>query len=147
MTNGTLTALALGFAIIVASADPLPGPRGILEEPAANPATPFTTAEGSSSANAEPTETTNRTLVSYESKSTANSAATERLARSATSDFAAAVRDATTAIAAVDGEENVESVDQWPNCVGWDRIILFHCWWYCTRPNYFCPCVTCWFSA
>ncbi len=146
MTNGTLTSLVLGLAMIMASAHPLQGPR-ILES-AANPAMPSTASyvEDAASVPAEPTETTVSALPSSEeSEPTVSVGAEEGFAWSGTSDFATAVRDATTAIAAVAEEEGGEADrdSQW-HCVGWDRPRLFGCWWYCTRPLFFCPCITCW---
>ena len=142
MINVKLTFLTLGFATIVASLQPLPAP--VILEAAVHPELPSMASyvDIPVSERTEPTGTAKRGLVSTGSEPVLGMGATEVFASSATSDFVGAVRDAATAITAVAGEEGGEAASQW-HCTGWDRILIWHCWWYCTRPNYFCPCVTC----
>ncbi len=140
MTNVKLTILNLGFATFVASLNPLPVPVA-LEEATAGPDLPSTISYVDVRAS-EP-ETIDGDVgtvgadVSIRSTPATTMRATEALASSGASAFLGAVHEATTAISAVSGEE--VAVD----CTGWERVLIWYCWWWCSRPNYFCPCITC----
>ncbi len=141
MTNTTLALLNSGFAVFVASLHLFPGPL-VLEpvhpDPSSTPS--YLAILGSSPTESDRTVT--RARLSRESEVAPNTGATGLISSSGRSDFVGAVTDAGKAITALDGEVGSDAGMQW-FCVGWERIILYDCWWWCPRPNYFCPCVEC----